>query len=176
MNMYVHLWYLAEYFLDWEILQTKVVEKIETHFMYNNFFWKLYYLWDNVEKYGKAEQATYYSIIRRMIFTWWITKARMHTHTHTHHTHTHTHPPTHTSTHAHTHACRDILLPSSGNLWPFYCDYCNSIHVAVTLYIYWFSYCTLHSVALFSKTCELVAWRFIWDKSWMVEIKNVCKI
>jgi hypothetical protein len=74
MNTYVHLWYLAEYFLEWEILQTEVVEKIETHFMYNNFFWKLYYLWDNVEKYGRARQATDHSIIQHMPFVCWINR------------------------------------------------------------------------------------------------------
>jgi len=28
--MYVHFWYLAEFFLEWEMLQTKVVHKIKT--------------------------------------------------------------------------------------------------------------------------------------------------
>ena len=74
MNTYVHLWYLAEYFLEWEIFQTKVVEKIETRTMYNNFFWKLYNLWDNVEKYGRARQAMGYSITQHMPFVCWITK------------------------------------------------------------------------------------------------------
>jgi len=33
-----HFWsYLAQ-FLEWKIFQTKVVEKLETHFMLNNFF------------------------------------------------------------------------------------------------------------------------------------------
>jgi hypothetical protein len=32
MKTYVHLWqYLAEFFLEWEMFQTKVVEKIKTH-------------------------------------------------------------------------------------------------------------------------------------------------
>jgi hypothetical protein len=36
-----HLWiYLPEFFLEWEMYQTKVVEKIETHFMLNNFFYR----------------------------------------------------------------------------------------------------------------------------------------
>jgi len=35
----VHLWsYLAQFFLEWEKCQTKVVEKIERHFMINKFF------------------------------------------------------------------------------------------------------------------------------------------
>ena len=68
MNTYVQLLYLAEYFLEWEIFRTKVVEKIETHFMYNNFFWKLYHLWCNVEKYGWAGRATDHSMIQHVPF------------------------------------------------------------------------------------------------------------
>jgi hypothetical protein len=56
--------------------QTKVVEKIKTHFIFNNFFpSKLCSLWDNVGKYGKATQATGDNIIRRMRFACWINKA-----------------------------------------------------------------------------------------------------
>jgi hypothetical protein len=34
-----HVWsHLAQFFLDWEIFQKKVVEKIKTRFMFNNFF------------------------------------------------------------------------------------------------------------------------------------------
>jgi len=43
--------YLAQYFLEWEMFQKKVVEKIKTHFMFINFlFFFLFRLWDNVEK------------------------------------------------------------------------------------------------------------------------------
>jgi hypothetical protein len=38
--------------------QTKVAEKIKTHFTFNNFFWKSCRLWDYVEKYGRARQET----------------------------------------------------------------------------------------------------------------------
>jgi hypothetical protein len=40
MKTYVHLWqYLAEFFLEWEIFQIKVTEKIKTRiFMFNNIF------------------------------------------------------------------------------------------------------------------------------------------
>jgi hypothetical protein len=32
MKTFTHLWqYLAKYFLEWEVFQTKVVEKIKTH-------------------------------------------------------------------------------------------------------------------------------------------------
>jgi hypothetical protein len=36
---YVHIWYLAEFRLEWETFQTKVVEKIKTH---NFFFFRKY--------------------------------------------------------------------------------------------------------------------------------------
>jgi hypothetical protein len=36
----------------------KVLEKIKTHFIFNDFFRKSCLLWDNVEKYCRAQQAT----------------------------------------------------------------------------------------------------------------------
>ena len=38
MKTLAHLWQYLELFLEWEMLQTKVVEKIKTCFMYNNSF------------------------------------------------------------------------------------------------------------------------------------------
>jgi hypothetical protein len=61
MKIYVHLWYnLAEFFLIWEMFQTKFVEKIKTYILYSITFFsrKSWRLWDNVEKYGTAAQAT----------------------------------------------------------------------------------------------------------------------
>jgi hypothetical protein len=45
--------------------------------MFSNFFFfqKSCRLWDNVEKYGRARQATDGNIIRRMRFACWVTKA-----------------------------------------------------------------------------------------------------
>ena len=56
MKTFLHLWqYLADFFLEWEMFQIKVVEKIKTHILCSvTFFWKLCHLWDNVEKYGGA--------------------------------------------------------------------------------------------------------------------------
>jgi len=48
--------YLAQFLLEWEMLQTEVVEKIKPHITL--FFRKLWRLWDNVKKYCKAGQAT----------------------------------------------------------------------------------------------------------------------
>jgi hypothetical protein len=39
MKTYIHLWYyLAEFFLELEMFQTKVAEKIKTHFVFSNIF------------------------------------------------------------------------------------------------------------------------------------------
>jgi hypothetical protein len=43
--------YLTQVFLEWEIFQTKLVEKIQTNFIFHNFFLLFYPLWDDVEKY-----------------------------------------------------------------------------------------------------------------------------
>ena len=55
----IYFWsYLAHFFLEWEMFQTKVVEKIKTHILCSvTFFKKSYRLWDNVEKYGTAGQT-----------------------------------------------------------------------------------------------------------------------
>jgi hypothetical protein len=50
----IHLWqYLAQFFLEWEMFQTKVVQKIKTHILSSItfFFRKSCRLWDNLEKY-----------------------------------------------------------------------------------------------------------------------------
>ena len=61
MKTFLHLWqYLAEFFLEWEMFQVKVVEKIKTHiFIFSNFFFfrKSRRLWGSVWKYGRVRQA-----------------------------------------------------------------------------------------------------------------------
>jgi hypothetical protein len=59
-NTYIHLWqYFAQFSLVLKIFQRKVVEKIKAHILCSaNFSRKLSRLWDNVEKYGRAGQAT----------------------------------------------------------------------------------------------------------------------
>jgi hypothetical protein len=70
MKTHVHLWpYLTDFFLEWEIFQTKVAEKIKTHILCSiTFFRKSCRLWDYVEKYGRARQATDDNVARRMRF------------------------------------------------------------------------------------------------------------
>jgi hypothetical protein len=77
MKTYVHLWYLTQLFLEWEIFQIKVVEKIKTHILCSKTFYsrnRAVYeiMW---KKYGTARQATDDNIIRRMRFACWIIKA-----------------------------------------------------------------------------------------------------
>jgi len=58
---YVHFWsHLAHFFLEWEIFKTQFVEKIKTHILCSiTFFFRASCrLWDNVEKYFRAGQAT----------------------------------------------------------------------------------------------------------------------
>jgi len=51
--------YLAQFFLEWEMLPTKVVEKIKTHVLcLVTLKKKSRQLWDNVEKYCRAGGAT----------------------------------------------------------------------------------------------------------------------
>jgi hypothetical protein len=56
---YEQLWqYLAEFLLEWEMFQIKVVEKIKTHILCSvTIVRKSCCLWDNVEKYGGAREA-----------------------------------------------------------------------------------------------------------------------
>ena len=69
--------YLTEFFLEWEIRQKNVVQKIKTcALVLDNFFpRKSCHLWNNVEKYGRGGQATDDNIMWRMRFARWITKA-----------------------------------------------------------------------------------------------------
>jgi len=65
--------YLAQFFLEWEMFQTKFVEKFKTHiFCSITFFQKSFSLWNNVEKYF---QTTDDNTIWRMRFACCIPKA-----------------------------------------------------------------------------------------------------
>jgi len=60
MKTSVHVWQnLAKLFLEWEMFQTKFVEKYKTHILSLVYFSrKPYLVWDNVEIYGRTDQAT----------------------------------------------------------------------------------------------------------------------
>jgi hypothetical protein len=75
-KIYIHLWYHAEVFLEWEMFQTKDVEKIKTHILCSiTFSRKSCRLWDNVEKSCRAGQATDDNVIQPTRCACWITKA-----------------------------------------------------------------------------------------------------
>jgi hypothetical protein len=60
MNGYVNVWsYLGDFFLEWRMFQTTVVEKITTYVLCSiTVSGKSCRLWDNVEKYSRAGQVT----------------------------------------------------------------------------------------------------------------------
>jgi hypothetical protein len=75
-----YLSYLAQFFLQWELCQTEVVEKIKTHFTFNNFFFEnraVYErMWKNIVERGRPQTT-----IWRMRIACWITKAtNIHSH------------------------------------------------------------------------------------------------
>ena len=77
MKTFVHSWqYLANFFLEWEMFQTKVLLKIKIHILCSiTFFRKPCRLWDIVEKYGRAREATDCNIVWLLYSACWITKA-----------------------------------------------------------------------------------------------------
>jgi hypothetical protein len=66
--------HLAHFFLEWEMFQTKVVEKIKTHILCPvTVFRKSCRVWHNVEKHGPASRPQV--TIWRMCIACWIPKA-----------------------------------------------------------------------------------------------------
>jgi hypothetical protein len=56
------LWsYLAQFFLEWEMFQTKVVEKMKTHLVFSNFFFEnraVYeIMWENIVELGRPQMT-----------------------------------------------------------------------------------------------------------------------
>jgi hypothetical protein len=73
----VHLWqFLAEFFLELEVFQIKVVEKIRTHILCPVLFPENSAVCDLQWK-NWARQAKHDSIIRRMLFAHWIAEATL---------------------------------------------------------------------------------------------------
>ena len=69
--------HLAQFFLEWEMFQTNVLEKIKTHIFCAIIFFPLKSccLWNNMERYCTVRQTTDENIIRRMRFAWWLNEA-----------------------------------------------------------------------------------------------------
>jgi hypothetical protein len=65
MKTNIHLWlYLAQVFLEWEMFQTEVVEKTQTHFMFHNLFYEnrglcaVYeVMWENIVEPGRPQMT-----------------------------------------------------------------------------------------------------------------------
>jgi len=71
MKTNLHFWsYIAQFFLEWENVSNKSCrENQNTHFVSNNLLSKIVPLWDNVEKYCIAGQATDVNIAHGMLDT-----------------------------------------------------------------------------------------------------------
>jgi hypothetical protein len=77
METYIHLYYyLAEFFLEREMFQINALEKIWPHIICSiRFSRESCHLINNVEKYGRARQATDDNIVWCTLFACWISKA-----------------------------------------------------------------------------------------------------
>jgi hypothetical protein len=65
--------YLTEFFVEWEMFQTKVVEKIKTHFMLTDFFFNCAIceiMWENNVEVARLQVTMWH-----MHTTCWLTKA-----------------------------------------------------------------------------------------------------
>ena len=80
MKTYVHLWFLAQFFLEWKMSHTKVVKKIKTHILFSvtSFSRKSCLLWDMWQNAVESDRPQ--MIKCRIRFACCITKA---TDTHT---------------------------------------------------------------------------------------------
>ena len=133
MKTFSHLWqYLAKFFSQWEMFQTKVVEKIKTHILCSvRFIRKLCRWWYNEEKCGGARGVTNDVTIWRIRVACWMSKATCT------HLHAHSHAPGHT--HARTHAHLFIyLLFFHGNNAFVNAPQCYVIRTLPVLLIFWF--------------------------------------
>jgi len=73
--VYDSIWLIASW--NEKCFQQKLYTKSKTHFIFNKFVKKSCFLWDSVEKYGCAIEATDDNIIQQNIsFACWIPKAQ----------------------------------------------------------------------------------------------------
>ena len=74
----IYIFYnVTHFFLEWQIFQTKVVQKLKTHILcLITSCWKSCSLWCNVEKYYTTRQAIDDNIIWHIRVACWIPKAR----------------------------------------------------------------------------------------------------
>jgi hypothetical protein len=126
-------------FLELEMFQTKVVEKFKTHILCSvRFNWKLYRLWDNVEKYVRARQVTVDDMILRMRFACWITNATC------------------------THSEYEMLIDFPWQLWLLLYIHCLVVYsskMAPNLQYYLHSYCRGEKLGTYQDAGWMVALR-----------------
>ena len=111
MKTFSHLWrYLAELFLEWEMFQIKVVEKIKTHILHSVTFFPENRAICEIMPKNVVERGRSQIIWRPRVESWTIkakrpkARPRLCTHTHTHtDAHTSMPSPTRARTHAQTH-------------------------------------------------------------------------
>jgi hypothetical protein len=85
-KIFLHLWqYVSEFFLEWDMFWTNVVEKIKRQFMFKNSPppRKLCHLCDNAGKYDKPGQATDHNTAHARCILHNCSYTHTHTHTHT---------------------------------------------------------------------------------------------
>ena len=72
--------YLVQFFIEWEMLQKQVLEKINNTILCPKLFFRMSYrLWDNVEKYRRLRRTTDVHIYA--LHAGYL-RLRRHTHTH----------------------------------------------------------------------------------------------
>ena len=76
MKTNIYIYHISQFFLEWEMVQTTVVEKFNTHFMFNKLFSKIVqFFLDNLEKYCCVGHARDSNTMWRKRITCWIPKA-----------------------------------------------------------------------------------------------------
>ena len=78
MKMYVRLWYLTKFFLEWKMFQTKVVEKIKIYILCLGVFFLNHAIYEIVCK-NIVDLDTPQITIWHMCIACWISKASGHT-------------------------------------------------------------------------------------------------
>jgi len=73
--VYIFLSLLVWIWVTGEMFQTSFGENQNTHFMFNNVFWKSFRLWDHMEKHGRARQTADDNIRVIQHFACWVPKA-----------------------------------------------------------------------------------------------------
>jgi hypothetical protein len=110
MKTFSHLWeYLAEFFLEWEMFETKVVEKIKTHIFFQWLFSESRAVYEIMSKNYVEPERPQMAKCRR--FACWIikaTRAQKHTHTSAPTLYLPSPPP---RTHTHTQVCNTYCFP-----------------------------------------------------------------